>query len=73
MVIAVCTSHERSKIENCGAHFVVDNMEQVRFVNSLCLISFHDGALNVNNSFRFLIVLASLTRYSYPSQTVEDC
>ncbi|KAJ3775902.1 hypothetical protein FB446DRAFT_607920, partial [Lentinula raphanica] len=30
-VIAVCTSHERSKIENCGAYFVVDNMpEQVR-------------------------------------------
>ncbi|KAJ3719003.1 hypothetical protein C8R42DRAFT_585443, partial [Lentinula raphanica] len=22
--------HERSKIENCGAYFVVDNMEQVR-------------------------------------------
>ncbi|EJF63207.1 HAD-like protein [Dichomitus squalens LYAD-421 SS1] len=31
-VIAVCTSHERSKIENCGAHFVVDTMEQVRIV-----------------------------------------
>ncbi|KAM5543912.1 hypothetical protein V8D89_002529 [Ganoderma adspersum] len=29
-VIAVCTSHERSKIENCGAHFIVDTMEQVR-------------------------------------------
>ncbi|CDO71671.1 hypothetical protein BN946_scf184915.g15 [Trametes cinnabarina] len=28
-VIAVCTSHERSKIENCGAHYIVDNMEQV--------------------------------------------
>ncbi|KAI0373877.1 HAD-like protein [Pilatotrama ljubarskyi] len=28
-VIAVCTSHERSKIENCGAHFIVDTMEQV--------------------------------------------
>ncbi|CAL1713033.1 unnamed protein product [Somion occarium] len=28
-VIAVCTSHERSKIENCGAHFIIDNMEQV--------------------------------------------
>lgn len=28
-VIAVCTSHERSKIENCGAHFLVDNMEKV--------------------------------------------
>ncbi|TFK82294.1 HAD-like protein, partial [Polyporus arcularius HHB13444] len=29
-VIAVCTSHERSKIENCGAHYIVDTMEQVR-------------------------------------------
>ncbi|KAJ3855541.1 HAD-like domain-containing protein [Lentinula lateritia] len=29
-VIAVCTSHERSKIENCGAHFVVENMEKVK-------------------------------------------
>ncbi|KAI0685628.1 HAD-like protein [Cytidiella melzeri] len=29
-VIAVCTSHERSKIENCGAHFLVDNMEKVQ-------------------------------------------
>jgi len=29
-VIAVCTSHERSKIENCGAHFIVDNMEKVK-------------------------------------------
>ncbi|PSS06568.1 hypothetical protein PHLCEN_2v3626 [Hermanssonia centrifuga] len=28
-VIAVCTSHERSKIENCGAHFLVDNMEKI--------------------------------------------
>ncbi|KIP08960.1 hypothetical protein PHLGIDRAFT_29308 [Phlebiopsis gigantea 11061_1 CR5-6] len=28
-VIAVCTSHERAKIENCGAHFLVDNMEKV--------------------------------------------
>lgn len=28
-VIALCTSHERSKIENCGAHFLVENMEQV--------------------------------------------
>ncbi|TBU23755.1 HAD-like protein [Dichomitus squalens] len=32
MVIAVCMSHERSKIENCGAHFIVDTMEQVRIV-----------------------------------------
>ena len=31
-VIAVCTSHERAKIENCGAHFIVDTMEQVRIV-----------------------------------------
>ena len=28
----MCTSHERSKIENCGAHFIVDTMEQVRIV-----------------------------------------
>ena len=28
-VIAVCTSHERAKIENCGAHYIVDTMEQV--------------------------------------------
>ncbi|TFY83711.1 hypothetical protein EWM64_g294 [Hericium alpestre] len=28
-VIAVCTSHERAKIENCGAHYIVENMEQV--------------------------------------------
>lgn len=32
-VIAVCTSHERterrSKIENCGAHYVVENLEYV--------------------------------------------
>lgn len=28
-VIAVCTSHERSKIENCGAHFIVENMEKI--------------------------------------------
>jgi beta-phosphoglucomutase-like phosphatase (HAD superfamily) len=28
-VIAVCTSHERSKIENCGAHFIVNNMNDV--------------------------------------------
>ncbi|KAF8899482.1 HAD-like domain-containing protein [Gymnopilus junonius] len=29
-VIAVCTSHERSKIEGCGAHYIVDNMEKVK-------------------------------------------
>ena len=28
-VIAVCTSHERKKIEHIGAHFVVENMESV--------------------------------------------
>jgi HAD superfamily hydrolase (TIGR01509 family) len=28
-VIAVCTSHERSKIENCGAHYIVENMEKI--------------------------------------------
>ena len=30
IVIAVCTSHERSKIENCGAHFVVRDMDCVK-------------------------------------------
>ncbi|KAH8106668.1 HAD-like protein [Phellopilus nigrolimitatus] len=29
-VIAVCTSHERSKIEGCGAHFVVEDMRKVQ-------------------------------------------
>ncbi|KZV73215.1 HAD-like protein [Peniophora sp. CONT] len=29
-VIAVCTSHERKKIENCGAHFIVENMTKIR-------------------------------------------
>ncbi|KAI0690084.1 HAD-like protein [Cerioporus squamosus] len=29
-VIAVCTSHERSKIEHCGAHFIIDTMESVK-------------------------------------------
>ncbi|KAI0754345.1 HAD-like protein [Daedaleopsis nitida] len=29
-VIALCTSHERSKITDCGAHFVVDTMESVQ-------------------------------------------
>ncbi|KAF8610488.1 HAD-like protein [Ceratobasidium sp. AG-I] len=28
-VIAVCTSHTRDKISNCGAHFVVENMDSV--------------------------------------------
>ena len=28
-VIALCTSHERSKIENCGAHFIVEDMSRV--------------------------------------------
>ncbi|KIY51884.1 HAD-like protein [Fistulina hepatica ATCC 64428] len=28
-VIALCTSHDRSKIENCGAHYVVENMEKI--------------------------------------------
>lgn len=32
IVIAVCTSHERSKIEGCGADFIVDTMEQVQVV-----------------------------------------
>ncbi|KAI6098137.1 HAD-like domain-containing protein [Pisolithus sp. B1] len=29
-VIAVCTSHERSKIEGIGAHYIVENMESVK-------------------------------------------
>ncbi|KAH8106686.1 HAD-like protein [Phellopilus nigrolimitatus] len=29
-VIAVCTSHERAKIEGCGAHFVVEDMRSVQ-------------------------------------------
>ncbi|KAM5533604.1 hypothetical protein V8D89_012717 [Ganoderma adspersum] len=32
IVVAVCTSHERSKIEDCGAHFIIDTMEQVSVV-----------------------------------------
>ncbi|KAJ7063372.1 hypothetical protein C8F01DRAFT_1229941 [Mycena amicta] len=28
-VIAVCTSHERSQIENCGAHFIIEDMNHV--------------------------------------------
>ena len=28
-VVAVCTSHERSKIENCGAHYIVENLNSV--------------------------------------------
>ncbi|KAJ7111540.1 HAD-like protein [Mycena crocata] len=28
-VIAVCTSHERSQIENCGAHYIVEDMARV--------------------------------------------
>ncbi|KAH8106690.1 HAD-like protein [Phellopilus nigrolimitatus] len=30
IVIAVCTSHERAKIEGCGAHFVVEDMRSVQ-------------------------------------------
>ncbi|KAK1230369.1 hypothetical protein PQX77_006540 [Marasmius sp. AFHP31] len=30
IVIAVCTSHEREKIEGCGAHYIVENMENVK-------------------------------------------
>ncbi|WVW79193.1 hypothetical protein I302_101159 [Kwoniella bestiolae CBS 10118] len=29
-VIAVCTSHTRDKIENLGAHYVVDTMDQIK-------------------------------------------
>lgn len=30
IVVAVCTSHSRGQIEECGAHFVVENLEDVR-------------------------------------------
>jgi len=29
-VVAVCTSHSRGQIEECGAHFVVEKLEDVR-------------------------------------------
>ena len=29
IVVAVCTSHSRGQIEECGAHFVVENLEDV--------------------------------------------
>ncbi|WWC73220.1 uncharacterized protein I206_107186 [Kwoniella pini CBS 10737] len=29
-VIAVCTSHTRDKIENLGAHYIVDTMDQIK-------------------------------------------
>ncbi|KAF7304821.1 HAD-like protein [Mycena kentingensis (nom. inval.)] len=28
-VIAVCTSHERAQLENCGAHYIVEDMSHV--------------------------------------------
>lgn len=31
-VIAVCTSHDRSQIENCGAHYIVKDLEKVRCI-----------------------------------------
>lgn len=30
IVVAVCTSHSRKRIEECGAHFVVETLEDVR-------------------------------------------
>ena len=30
IVVAACTSHSRGQIEECGAHFVVENLEDVR-------------------------------------------
>jgi beta-phosphoglucomutase-like phosphatase (HAD superfamily) len=30
IVIAVCTSHSRKQIKDCGAHFIVENLEDVR-------------------------------------------
>jgi beta-phosphoglucomutase-like phosphatase (HAD superfamily) len=29
-VIAVCTSHDRSQIQNCGAHYIVKDLERVK-------------------------------------------
>lgn len=29
VVVALCSSHERSKIEHCGAHFLIENMDQI--------------------------------------------
>jgi|SRR6266511_1683666 len=29
IVVAVCTSHDRSQIQDCGAHFIVENLESV--------------------------------------------
>jgi beta-phosphoglucomutase-like phosphatase (HAD superfamily) len=28
-VVAVCTSHKRNQIDNLGAHFVIDTMDQI--------------------------------------------
>ncbi|KAA1469726.1 HAD-like protein [Dentipellis sp. KUC8613] len=41
-VIAVCTSHERKKIENCGAHYIVENMDKVK-----CIPTEIDGELKL--------------------------
>jgi len=30
IVVALCTSHSRKQIEECSAHFVVENLEDVR-------------------------------------------
>ena len=30
IVVAVCTSHLRKQVEECGAHFVVESLEDVR-------------------------------------------
>jgi beta-phosphoglucomutase-like phosphatase (HAD superfamily) len=30
MVVTVCTSHKREKIKGCGAHYLVENMEEVQ-------------------------------------------
>jgi beta-phosphoglucomutase-like phosphatase (HAD superfamily) len=29
IVVALCTSHERSKIENCGAHYLIEDMDRI--------------------------------------------
>ncbi|KAF8311599.1 HAD-like protein [Clavulina sp. PMI_390] len=30
IVVALCTSHERAKIEHCGAHYLIENMDQIK-------------------------------------------
>ncbi|KAI0044228.1 HAD-like protein [Auriscalpium vulgare] len=47
-VIAVCTSHERAQIENCGAHYLVENMEDV-----VCEPVEVDGQMSLKFTIRY--------------------